>query len=342
MRHLVRWHQRIPSAPDARSFAVVTALAMAFVASSQSDVVSAPSVPSTPVAAVTALDGSTGRLEANVQTARADVRWRVVEPRRPAPSPTPAAHACASGSQATAMDRLSESDLRAGVDAASRAELAAVQVFAEPRGITLTSDALCPGTDSMLAWYAAAERLATAELKAERRAAARRIAKAKAVRVAKAKRQTAARKAARQRELRAAHKAAARRAAARKAAKHRAARPGTSGGWRVAPIVTWYGPGFYGNRTACGVRYTRSIIGVAHRTLPCGTLVRFQWHGMTAVAPVIDRGPYASADFVFDFSAALSCEVFKPKGIRNSCFTRHDVRWQVVGRVNLKQYLASH
>ena len=69
----------------------------------------------------------------------------------------------------------------------------------------------------------------------------------------------------------------------------------SSGGWRNAPIVTWYGPGFYGNRTACGVRYTRTIVGVAHRTLPCGTLVRFRWHGMTAVAPVIDRGPYASA-----------------------------------------------
>ena len=60
------------------------------------------------------------------------------------------------------------------------------------------------------------------------------------------------------------------------------------------------------------------------------------------VAPVIDRGPYASSDYVFDFSAALSCNVFKPAGIKNSCFTRHDVRWQVVGKVNLKQYLASH
>src|SRR5688500_6354796 len=37
--------------------------------------------------------------------------------------------------------------------------------------------------------------------------------------------------------------------------------------------VTWYGPGFYGNRTACGQRLTRSTQGVAHRTLPCGTKV---------------------------------------------------------------------
>ncbi len=129
-----------------------------------------------------------------------------------------------------------------------------------------------------------------------------------------------------QRQRAAAHRPP-RRAAQRRAAARRAAAPSTvqrrvqrrlqlrpAGGWRNAPIVTWYGPGFYGNRTACGVTYTRTIVGVAHKTLPCGTLVRFQWHGMTAVAPVIDRGPYASAAYVFDFSAALSCNVFRPEG----------------------------
>jgi Lytic transglycolase len=108
--------------------------------------------------------------------------------------------------------------------------------------------------------------------------------------------------------------------------------PAPRGGWNVAPIVTWYGPGFYGHHTACGQRYTIRIIGVAHRTLPCGTLIQFQWNGMTAVAPVIDRGPYASAAYVFDWSAALACRVFKPKGVSNGCFTRHDVRWRIVGR----------
>jgi hypothetical protein len=107
---------------------------------------------------------------------------------------------------------------------------------------------------------------------------------------------------------------------------------GPDGTWNVAPIVTWYGPGFYGNRTACGQRYTRTIIGVAHRTLACGTLIEFRWNGITAVAPVIDRGPYASSAYVFDWSAALACRVFKPKGVANSCFTRHDVQWRIVGR----------
>jgi hypothetical protein len=112
--------------------------------------------------------------------------------------------------------------------------------------------------------------------------------------------------------------------------------------WRVAPIVTWYGPGFYGHGTACGLKYTRVIIGVAHRTLPCGTLVEFQWHGMTAVAPVIDRGPYASKAYVFDWSAAMACHVFRPHGVSNSCYTRHDVKWRVVGKVKLGRWMAQH
>lgn len=108
---------------------------------------------------------------------------------------------------------------------------------------------------------------------------------------------------------------------------------GSAGAWNVAPIVTWYGPGFYGGRTACGLRYTRHIIGVAHKTLPCGTLVQFRYHGITVTAPVIDRGPYATPDFVFDFSAAVSCDLFREPGQANSCFTRHNVLWRVVGRV---------
>src|SRR6266545_2545909 len=38
-------------------------------------------------------------------------------------------------------------------------------------------------------------------------------------------------------------------------------------------LASWYGPGFYGNRTACGQLYTPEILGVAHLTLPCGTLL---------------------------------------------------------------------
>jgi hypothetical protein len=59
-------------------------------------------------------------------------------------------------------------------------------------------------------------------------------------------------------------------------------------------IATWYGPGLYGNRTACGKRLRRSTIGVAHRKLPCGTKVTFKYGSRYVRAKVIDRGPYAN------------------------------------------------
>jgi hypothetical protein len=64
--------------------------------------------------------------------------------------------------------------------------------------------------------------------------------------------------------------------------------------WHLDGNVSWYGPGFYGKRTACGHAYTEEIIGVAHRTLPCGTKVSFKnpANGKIVTAPVIDRGPY--------------------------------------------------
>jgi rare lipoprotein A (peptidoglycan hydrolase) len=57
-------------------------------------------------------------------------------------------------------------------------------------------------------------------------------------------------------------------------------------------IASWYGPGFYGNRTACGQIYTPEILGVAHRTLRCGTLLVLEYRGRSMTVPVIDRGPY--------------------------------------------------
>ena len=66
--------------------------------------------------------------------------------------------------------------------------------------------------------------------------------------------------------------------------------------WHRDTNVSWYGPGFYGHRTACGVALTTTVIGVAHRTLPCGTLITFKnpANGRVVTAPVIDRGPYVT------------------------------------------------
>src|SRR2546421_416358 len=60
-----------------------------------------------------------------------------------------------------------------------------------------------------------------------------------------------------------------------------------------ASLATWFGPGFYGQRTACGQVLTPAVVGVAHRSLPCGTLVKMSYHGRGLIVPVIDRGPYA-------------------------------------------------
>jgi rare lipoprotein A len=58
-------------------------------------------------------------------------------------------------------------------------------------------------------------------------------------------------------------------------------------------VATWYGPGFFGNRTACGQTLKRRTTGVAHKKLPCGTKVTFAYRGRVLRTQVIDRGPYA-------------------------------------------------
>jgi rare lipoprotein A len=69
--------------------------------------------------------------------------------------------------------------------------------------------------------------------------------------------------------------------------------------------ASWYGPGLYGNKTACGQTLRATTIGVAHRNLPCGTMVKFVYHGHAVLAPVIDRGPYVKGR-AWDLTAAAS------------------------------------
>jgi rare lipoprotein A len=70
-------------------------------------------------------------------------------------------------------------------------------------------------------------------------------------------------------------------------------------------VATWYGPGFYGRTTACGVKMTRTLLGVAHKTLPCGTKVTLRHNGRRVRVPVIDRGPYSGAR-EYDLTAATA------------------------------------
>jgi rare lipoprotein A len=66
--------------------------------------------------------------------------------------------------------------------------------------------------------------------------------------------------------------------------------------WHWSAEESWYGPGFWGQGTACGLTLTLELKGVAHRSLPCGTLVQFKnpTTGQTVTVPVVDLGPYVA------------------------------------------------
>ena len=64
--------------------------------------------------------------------------------------------------------------------------------------------------------------------------------------------------------------------------------------------ASWYGGG---GSLACGGELTSSTMGVANKTLPCGTLVRLRYGGHEVSVPVVDRGPYV-AGREFDLTEA--------------------------------------
>ena len=63
---------------------------------------------------------------------------------------------------------------------------------------------------------------------------------------------------------------------------------------RVHGAASWYGPGFYGRRTASGDVFGPDTLTAAHRTLPFGTRVRVTnlENGKTVVVRINDRGPF--------------------------------------------------
>ncbi len=54
-------------------------------------------------------------------------------------------------------------------------------------------------------------------------------------------------------------------------------------------LASWYGGG---GTLACGGQLTSATMGVANKTLPCGTLVTLRYDGRSVQVPVVDRGPY--------------------------------------------------
>jgi rare lipoprotein A len=89
-------------------------------------------------------------------------------------------------------------------------------------------------------------------------------------------------------------------------------------------IATWFGPGFYGKKTACGQMLTPGVVGVANRRLPCGTLVKVTYNGHALTIPVLDRGPYSHIGADWDLTAGAASALGITETVR--------VHAQVVGR----------
>ena len=75
--------------------------------------------------------------------------------------------------------------------------------------------------------------------------------------------------------------------------------------------VSWYGPGLYGNHLSCGGTLGPGTIGVANKTLPCGTRVTLRYHGRMLRVRVIDRGPYVFGR-EYDLTAATRARLQTP------------------------------
>jgi hypothetical protein len=91
------------------------------------------------------------------------------------------------------------------------------------------------------------------------------------------------------------------------------------GGPGVVVTASWYGPGFYENRLPCWqwlqrnglpIQFLPDTWGVAHKTLPCGTMLVLTHGPNTITVPVVDRGPYVAGreiDLSPRVKAALGC-----------------------------------
>lgn len=95
--------------------------------------------------------------------------------------------------------------------------------------------------------------------------------------------------------------------------------------WYLDNNISWYGPGFYGRNGACGMYGSDGLqandVGVAHRSLPCGTKVTFKYLGYTVTTRVSDRGPYVSGR-IWDMTKGL-CTLLR------HCFTGGGVYWRL-------------
>jgi rare lipoprotein A len=71
-------------------------------------------------------------------------------------------------------------------------------------------------------------------------------------------------------------------------------------------LATYFGPGLFGQTTACGQTLSPVLVGIASRTLPCGTLVEVSYRGRHLTVPVLDRGPYSHIGAQWDLTSGAA------------------------------------
>lgn len=82
--------------------------------------------------------------------------------------------------------------------------------------------------------------------------------------------------------------------------------------------ATWYGPGFYGNTTACGDRYSTRHRGVAVPSsgpyhLPCDTKLTICRRGVCVAVRVTDTGGFRNHRFDLSARTAMDlCRCWRP------------------------------
>jgi rare lipoprotein A len=78
-----------------------------------------------------------------------------------------------------------------------------------------------------------------------------------------------------------------------------------------AAAASYYGPGLYGGALACGGTLRAGTVGVANRSLPCGTKLTLRYGKRSVRVRVIDRGPFGG-NREFDLTAATKARLGFP------------------------------
>ncbi|MBL7685247.1 MAG: septal ring lytic transglycosylase RlpA family protein [Deltaproteobacteria bacterium] len=106
--------------------------------------------------------------------------------------------------------------------------------------------------------------------------------------------------------------------------------------FRQTGMASWYGPGFYGRKTASGERFKKHLLTCAHRSLPFGTelLVTNLENGKSVEVIVNDRGPFVR-DRILDLSPAAAKEI----GLIHSGSAKVELKVLLAKEESLKPYL---